>query len=295
MSEIDKFLSYLRSEKRSSVHTVQAYKTDIEQFQAYIQHTFEESDILKATSVMVRSWIASMKTDGFRSRSMHRKRSSLSSFYKYARRQGWLTVDPVKRSVAPKMEKRLPVFVDEKGMHDLLEEPGFFEDNFFGLRDRLMVTLLYECGIRRAELIGIKDEDIDMGRQQVRIFGKRSKERVIPVSEATLKMIAEYRQQRDAEFKVDHSHLLCTDRGSKVYPKFVYERVNLYLGRVSTIEKRSPHILRHTFATHMLNNGAQLNTVKELLGHSSLAATQIYTHNTIEKLKSIHEQNHPKG
>ncbi|MDP4826114.1 MAG: tyrosine-type recombinase/integrase [Flavobacteriales bacterium] len=158
-----------------------------------------------------------------------------------------------------------------------------------------MVTLLYECGIRRAELIGIKDEDIDMGRQQVRIFGKRSKERVIPVSEATLKMIAEYRQQRDAEFKVDHSHLLCTDRGSKVYPKFVYERVNLYLGRVSTIEKRSPHILRHTFATHMLNNGAQLNTVKELLGHSSLAATQIYTHNTIEKLKSIHEQNHPKG
>jgi integrase/recombinase XerC len=295
MSEIDKFLSYLRSEKRSSVHTVQAYKTDIEQFQAYIQHTFEESDILKATSVMVRSWIASMKADGLRSRSMHRKRSSLSSFYKFGRRQGWLTVDPVKRSVAPKMEKRLPVFVDEKGMHDLLEEPGFFGDNFFGLRDRLMVTLLYECGIRRAELIGIKDEDIDMGRQQVRIFGKRSKERVIPVSEATLRMIAEYRQQRDAEFKVDHSHLLCTDRGSKVYPKFVYERVNLYLGRVSTIEKRSPHILRHTFATHMLNNGAQLNTVKELLGHSSLAATQIYTHNTIEKLKSIHEQNHPKG
>lgn len=244
---------------------------------------------------MVRSWIASMKTEGFRSRSMHRKRSSLSSFYKYARRQGWLTVDPVKRSVAPKMEKRLPIFVDEKGMQDLLEGPGFFEDDFFGLRDRLMVTLLYECGIRRAELIGIKDEDIDMGRQQVRIFGKRNKERVIPVSEATLKMIAEYRQQRDAEFVMGHSHLLCTDRGSKVYPKFVYERVNLYLGRVSTIEKRSPHILRHTFATHMLNNGAQLNSVKELLGHSSLAATQIYTHNTIEKLKSIHEQNHPKG
>ncbi|MBI1267120.1 MAG: tyrosine-type recombinase/integrase [Cryomorphaceae bacterium] len=295
MSEIDKFTSYLRSEKRSSAHTVQAYRTDIEQFKAYIQYTFEESDILKATSVMVRSWIASMKTEGFRSRSMHRKRSSLSSFYKYARRQGWLTVDPVKRSVAPKMEKRLPIFVDEKGMQDLLEGPGFFEDDFFGLRDRLMVTLLYECGIRRAELIGIKDEDIDMGRQQVRIFGKRNKERVIPVSEATLKMIAEYRQQRDAEFVMGHSHLLCTDRGSKVYPKFVYERVNLYLGRVSTIEKRSPHILRHTFATHMLNNGAQLNSVKELLGHSSLAATQIYTHNTIEKLKSIHEQNHPKG
>lgn len=295
MSEIEKFLNYYRSEKRGSAHTVEAYGNDLEQYQVYLQHTFEVTELSKATATMVRGWIASLKGDGLKSRSIHRKRSSLSTFYRYARRQGWIQVDPVRRSVAPKMEKRLPVFVEESSMKELLDGSGFFSEDFFGIRDRLMVTLLYECGIRRAELIGIKDEDIDMGRNQVKIFGKREKERMIPISESTKKMIAEYRQMRDSEFPKIHSHLLCTDRGSKVYPKFVYERVNLYLGRVSTIEKRSPHILRHTFATHMLNNGAQLNSVKELLGHSSLAATQIYTHNSIEKLKSIHEQNHPKG
>ncbi|MFM1931503.1 MAG: hypothetical protein RL226_806 [Bacteroidota bacterium] len=295
MSELDKFLSYLRSEKRMSAHTLTAYRGDLEQFLAFLGRTFEEQDLVKVSSVMVRSWLAELKQEGYSSTSIHRKRSTLSAFYKYARRSGWIATDPVSKSVAPRKEKRLPGFVDEQSMENLLEGESIFTEDFFGLRDRVLVTLLYECGIRRAELIGIKDGDVDMEKCQLKVLGKRNKERLIPISEGTVDLLREYLNYRAEAVTCDHSHFLCTNSGSKLYPKFVYERVNHYLGRVSTLSKRSPHILRHTFATHLLNNGAQLNTVKELLGHSSLAATQVYTHNTIEKLKSIHEQNHPKG
>lgn len=294
MSELEQYFQYLQSEKRVSVHTLTSYKNDLEQFELYLSRFYEET-LLTATTMHVRSWFAEMKEDDMSSRTIHRKRSALSSFYKFARRKEWVSADPVKQTTAPKAEKRLPQFVDEKGMGLLLDEVIPRDGTFPLERDHLMVTLLYECGIRRAELIGIRDTDIDFSKEQLKVLGKRNKERLIPLSKRTLEQVKNYMEIKQAAFSLNHDHLLCTDRGLKLYPGLVYRKVNSYLRKVSSLDKRSPHVLRHSFATHLLNNGAQLNTVKELLGHVNLSATQIYTHNTIEKLKSIHERNHPKG
>lgn len=295
MTDFEKFLRYLVSEKRMSEHTVTAYQSDLEQFLDYLLVHYEVTDLRVVTTAQIRSWFASMRERAVSSKSVHRKRSTLATFYKYARSQGWVQSDPVRKTAAPKIEKRLPQFVDEKGMQRLLEQELSVEETFAEIRDQVMLTLLYECGIRLAELIGLRNRDVDTYKKSINVIGKRNKERQIPLIDKTVALLIRYIEMRERVADADCEALLCTDRGKKLYPKFVYLKVNHYLGRVSTLDKRSPHILRHTFATHMLNNGAQLNSVKELLGHASLAATQVYTHNTIEKLKAIHERSHPKG
>ncbi len=288
------FLEYLRAERRSSVHTVTAYANDLGQFAEYLEMTYGIDDPSLVETLHVRSWLASLREAGLNARSIQRKRSGLSTFYKFLRREGKLTQDPVSRTRSPKSEKRLPVFADQFSMEKLIEGMEWTDD-FAGKRDRLMLTLLYESGIRLSELIGIKTAELDVEKKLFRVLGKRNKERVLPLLDKTIEQVNDYLRVRDAQHGNAVPELLLTDSGLRLYPKFVYRKVNSYLGRVSTLDKRSPHVLRHTFATHMLNNGAQLNTVKELLGHASLAATQVYTHNTIEKLKRVHSDNHPKG
>lgn len=295
MEHIDQYLQYLRSEKRMSVHTIEAYRNDLAQFRDFLVEVYEEADLLSVKTPLVRSWLASLREKEISARSVNRKRSALSSFYRYARRAGWTDQDPVKGTSAPKVEKRLPVYVDEKGMALLLDQQDAGEWEFAQLRDYLILVLLYETGLRQAELISMNLDSIDYGKSELKIVGKRNKERVIPLREETLSLLQSYLPLRRHVAPAGSVHLLCTDAGRKLYPKFVYRKVNTYLRSVTTLEKRSPHVLRHTFATHMLNNGAQLNTVKELLGHASLSATQVYTHNSIEKLKRVHEASHPKG
>ncbi len=295
MTDFEKFSRFLVTEKRMSEHTIIAYQGDLAQFLDYLSVQYEVNDLREVTTAQVRSWFASLRERAVSAKSVHRKRSTLSTFYKFARSQGWVESDPVRKTTAPKIEKRLPQFVDEKGMQRLLEHELDSNDTFTDLRDEVILTLLYECGMRLAELIGLRLTDLDTYKKSINVIGKRNKERQIPLSDNTVALLEKYIEKREHVAEGQCSALLCTDQGRKLYPKFVYLKVNHYLGRVSTLEKRSPHILRHTFATHMLNNGAQLNSVKELLGHASLAATQVYTHNTIEKLKAIHERSHPKG
>lgn len=294
MSEIQRFLRYLETEKRSSEHTIKSYALDLEQFSTFMHAEYGESDVSQSATMHVRSWLASLREKGMSAKSIHRKRSALSTFFKYLRRSGVVSSDPVAKTRSPKMEKRLPVFVEEKGMSRLLEKAQF-PDDLSGFRDQVILILLYETGMRLSELIGLTDGDLEFIKNHIRVLGKRNKERLIPLREETINLLNDYQEKRRAEWGSGTDALLVTDSGLKLYPRFVYRKVNYYLGKVTTLEKRSPHVLRHTFATHMLNNGAQLNSVKELLGHASLAATQVYTHNTIEKLKRVHELNHPKG
>lgn len=294
MSELSAFLNYLRAERRVSKHTLKAYETDLAQFTAFLAATYESEDLCQVQTLHVRSWLASLREQGVSARSIQRKRSSLSTFYRYLRRSEKITSDPVGKTKAPKAEKRLPTFVDRTGMKALFETP-FRADGFAGLRDELLLTLLYESGMRLSEMIMLTDQSVDLSQKTLRVIGKRNKERVLPLMKDTVELIKEYLNLRNATHGCVAERLLVTDAGKPLYPQFVYRKVNNYLSKVTTLKKRSPHVLRHTFATHMLNNGAQLNSVKELLGHASLAATQVYTHNTIEKLKRVHEQSHPKG
>lgn len=294
MSELLAFLNYLRAERRVSEHTLKAYETDLKQFGDYLSLTTEAKDFTAVRTLHVRSWLASLREEGTSARSIQRKRSTLSTFYRYLRRAGRVASDPVSKTKAPKSEKRLPTFVESQGMETLFLTP-FRADGFAGLRDELILTLLYECGIRLSELINLTDQSVDLSQKTLRVLGKRNKERVLPLMNQTVSLVTEYQRLRDETHDKLAGRLLVTDSGKPLYPQFVYRKVNNYLSRVTTLKKRSPHVLRHTFATHMLNNGAQLNSVKELLGHASLAATQVYTHNTIEKLKRVHESSHPKG
>lgn len=295
MNERAQFLKYLQTERRYSLHTLKSYETDLSQFQLFCADQYEEDQLTAQNHLVIRSWMVSLKEQGCSSRTIHRKLSSLRSFFKYARKMGWTQENPVLKVPSPKLSKRLPAFVAEGSMENLLDHFSFPE-GFTGERDELLVTLFYETGIRLSEMIELRDKDIDISACQIKVLGKRNKERVLPVSQETMSRIIHFQQRRKEEFgELDAANLLVTDKGRKLYPKFVYRKVNAYLSLVSTVQQKSPHILRHTFATHMLNNGANLNSVKELLGHASLAATQVYTHNTIDKLKRIHEQKHPRG
>jgi len=292
---IEQFITYLEKEKRYSRHTLLSYKTDLDQFQTFIHNAYEVDKLELAVGFMVRDWVVQLIEESVSARTINRKRSSVNSFFKYLKKLEIRTDNPVDKVKAPKVKQRLPDFVEEGKMTELFYNEDIFEDDFSGRRDRLIVSLIYACGIRLSELINIKDSDCDLSQGTIRVLGKRNKERIIPLHNNILKMIKEYINLRNSAGVVGSPNLLRLDNGKQLYEKFVYRKVNKYLSTVTTKDKKSPHVLRHTFATHMLNHGADIYAIKELLGHSSLAATQIYTHNTIEKLKKSHSQAHPRG
>jgi len=291
---IEQFIRYLQFEKRFSPHTVTAYKNDLDQFSQYIVSF--QSELLNVTHQHVRTWIVSLMDDGIEARTINRKISSLRSFYKFLQREDLIGNSPMIYVRAPKIPKRLPIVITEQKMDNLLDAQDVFSNDFQGIRDRLIVELLYGTGMRLSELVNLSDHDINVYEQQIKVLGKRNKERIIPISNSLTKLIGDYQLHKlNQNFDTKSSALIVTNQGNKVYAKFVYRTVNLVLSFISTHDKKSPHILRHSFATSLLNRGADLNAIKELLGHSSLAATQVYTHNSVEKLKSIYKQAHPKA
>lgn len=287
---VEKFLNFIAKEKRYSIHTIKGYQNDLLEFSDYAEKYFDLS-IELCNHKVVRSWFAQMMEDGYKPRTIHRKSSSLKSFFKFMMTQGILNKSPMDLVPLPKLDKKLPKFVEEKSLDVLLNEVEYSND-FEGKRDKLILDLFYQTGIRQAELINLKLSDVNSYESQIKVLGKRNKERIIPVSPKLLETIKDYTAYRLSD-TVDN--LLLTESGKKLYPKLVYNIVHKYLTKVTTLSQRSPHVLRHSFATHMLNNGAELNSIKELLGHVSLSATQVYTHNSIEKIKSIYKQAHPRA
>jgi integrase/recombinase XerC len=292
---IQSFINYLKFEKRYSSHTLISYQTDLSDFFAYLHTQFGETSLKKINHSFVRSWLAGLKDKGLTSKSINRKISSLKSFFKYHLKIGTIEVTPMANVISPKVSKRLPVFVKEADAKNLVEALNQSTEDWKGLNAKMIITLFYETGMRLNELILLKETQIDFSRSQIKVLGKGNKERIIPVSKSTLAAIKNYQELKRKNFEAAGDFLLVTDKGKKLYSKYAYLLVTYYLGQASTLEKKSPHVLRHTFATHLMNNGADLNAVKELLGHSSLASTQVYTHNTIEKLKDVHKKAHPKA
>lgn len=293
MTSITSFIQYIRFEKRFSANTVTAYQNDLEQFFSYAHEAYGIEDPSEIQHGVVRSWIVQLMEQKISTRSINRKVTSLKTFFKFLLRKKEVTSNPMLKVQAPKTSKRLPVFVDQHKM-DLLFQESQFGEGWIALRDRLLMELLYATGMRLSELIGIKDKDIDSYAAQLKVLGKRNKERIIPFSMKLKPMMSEYVSARNSEISSPEAFFV-TEKGKPLYPKLVYRIVNHRLGEVTTLEKRSPHILRHTFATHMLNNGADINSVKEILGHANLSATQVYTHNTIEKLKEVYKLAHPRA
>lgn len=293
---LSSFMSYLEYEKRYSLHTCSAYRVDLEQFLDFVNNDFGVEEVKTISEQMIRTWLASLMDEGLASKSINRKTSSVKSFFKYLSRQGLISKNPSLKIQGPKQNKRLPVFIEESKM-ELITNIELDETSFVGFRDQLIVELFYSTGIRRAELINLSLSQIDFNLGQIKVLGKRNKERILPLLPHLLSSIEKFMALREKQFEEASKTewLFLTEKGKKMYPKLVYRIVNSYLSTVSTQDKKSPHVLRHTFATHMLNNGADLNAVKELLGHASLAATQVYTHNTIEKLKKVYQQAHPKA
>jgi integrase/recombinase XerC len=295
MDHKESFLQYLQIEKRYSAHTVRSYSKDLEQFLLFLQSQGHPADPIPVTSHDIRAWVVSMLETDYSAVSVHRKISCLRVFYRYLRKEGVVKVDPLEKVALPKRKKRLPSFVEEGALNELLDRYDFGE-NFTGVRNRTIIEMLYLTGMRRAELIGLRDVDIDLVDGTVKVTGKRNKQRIIPLVKPFLERLGEYLKLRNDEGKSrDGDWFFITDKGNKLYDKYVYNVVNRYLAMVTTIERKSPHVLRHTFATHMLNRGADLNSIKELLGHANLSATQIYTHNTFEKLQKIYKQAHPRA
>jgi integrase/recombinase XerC len=329
---IQPFLRYLESEKRYSENTLIAYQTDIKAFFDFLceldenkkkdnnETNDDETDenetnnnetdesviqdgkiILKNISyTSIRAWMVRLnegygKHDPIIPRSINRKISSLKSFFKFHISEGNLTLNPMNKIISPKMKKRLPVFIKEADISNLSNSLNVATENWKSLNAAMIISLFYATGMRRSELIHLKDTDIDFSRRQIKVFGKGNKERNIPITLETIEQIKNYQQLKYKEFGSNEPELLLTEKGKKLYPKYVYLLVKKYLSTIPTLDKKSPHVLRHSFATHLMNNGAEINAVKELLGHSSLAATQVYMHNTIEKLKEVYQKAHPKA
>lgn len=284
------FISYLEIEKRYSKHTCVAYKKDLDGFlSSMLIETME--DLVSVKHSTVRSWMQELSEEGNSNKTINRKISALRSFFKWLRKQGTIDGNPLQKIKAPKVEKRLPNFVKESQLKRD-EEVVIFADDFEGKRDRLMIEMFYQTGIRLSELIGLKNEDVQA--EHIKVLGKRNKERMVPISRELFEAVCAYRIERDKKVK-NTPEFFVIESGFKLYPKLVYRKINNYLGKVTDLDKRSPHVLRHTFATHMLNNGAGLETLKELLGHANLSATQVYTHNSFTQLSSIYSQAHPRG
>ena len=291
---VQDFIHYLKFEKRYSIHTVVAYENDLKQFEEYLGDQFQINSLLEVNHFHLRGWLATIREQKHSAVTVNRKISSLNACFKYYLRTGKISVNPLSRVHAMKKPERLPYFLKEKETGLLLEELQFGE-GFKGATDRLICELLYTTGLRRAELLNLKENNIEWGLKQIRILGKGNKERLIPVSAAMLDTIRYYIIAKKQLEKYNCDYLLNLESGEPLYAGYIYRIVTLYLSAVTTLHKKSPHVLRHTFATHLLNNGANIQAIKDLLGHSSLAATQIYTHNNIDKLKEIHKLNHPRA
>ena len=290
---VERFLRYIKTEKRYSNLTVSAYKRDLEQFEEYLINIYELHDITKATTQMARSYIVDLKEKGEENRSINRKMSALRSFYKFCLREEAIEVSPMQGIKSLKQPKELAKFVPE---HDMEKVQFDADGDFKVVRDELLFEMLYQTGMRQAELRGLKDSDVDVMAMQIKVLGKRNKERIIPISRPLLEMIENYKKVRDEQFpERGNVILIVDDKGRAMNPTFVYRVVHRILEGVTTLEQKSPHVLRHTFATHMLNEGADIRAIQKILGHSSLSSTQIYTHNTIEQLKEIYQTAHPLG
>jgi len=291
---VQSFFNYIEFEKRYSGHTLEAYKSDLAQFNQFLAKN-ESNEAPFATHHDIRSWIVSMMEQKVTARSINRKISTLKSFYKFLMRKGEIKKSPLGKVQSPKTSKRLPVFVELPGIEKLLKEVEFPE-GYEGLRDKMMIELFYGTGMRRNELINLKETDVDSYNSQIKVLGKGNKERIIPIHPRLRASIKSFVEEKKRLLEPRHNHyLIVSEKGQKLKPAEVYHVVNKYLNLVTTVDKKSPHVLRHSFATHLMNNGADINAVKELLGHTSLAATQVYTHNTIDKLKEIYRQAHPKA
>ncbi len=292
-THIAPFIEYLRFEKRYSQHTCISYATDLEQFSNFIKKAYDDEPLDKVTASFIRSWLAQMKENKISSKTINRKISALKSFFRFLIKQGVINQTPMATISSPKTNKRLPVFVKEQHTETLLNHLEF-SNNWQGRTEKLIIELLYNTGMRLSELINLKEGQVDIGYAQLKVLGKGNKERILPLSHQLLAEIQDYIKNKPIKHE-SINELLVNEKGKPLYPKYVYRTVKKYLSLVTTLEKKSPHILRHTFATHLMNNGAELNDVKELLGHSSLASTQVYTHTTLEKLKEIHKRAHPKA
>lgn len=295
---VDAFLDYLRFEKRYSPKTVESYNTDILQFFHFIEAEFQLDDPLRVKNNMVRAWVVSLVSARQKPTSVKRKVSALKSFFKYYQKTGKIRSNPADKVNSPKVPERLPKYVEQKHINNLLDNPEtYFKDNFAGLQEKMIVDLLYSTGMRRQELIDLKWTDVHMGSGQVKVTGKGNKQRLIPVGKELVDSLKFFRemQKENLQDKPVAPYVFLTPDGQQLYPNYVYRIVRRYISQCSTTEKKSPHVLRHSFATHMSNNGAKLNDIKELLGHASLASTQVYTHNTIEQLKEVYKIAHPKA
>ncbi len=291
---ITDYLHYLKFEKRYSQNTILAYRQDLEQFHNYITAQFSIDDPGLLTHFHIRSWLASLKDDANQARTINRKISSLNTFYKYMLRLQQVSKNPASQLHALRTAERLPTYIKENEAQYLLEEVAF-DEGFKGATDRLICELLYQTGMRRAELLNLKEQNIEWSLGQLRILGKGNKERLVPIGPALRELLANYIEDKKKEGLGTGNHLLVLETGLPLYEGYIYRTVKKYLNISTTLTKKSPHVLRHSFATHLLSNGANIQAIKDLLGHSSLAATQVYTHNNIEKLKEIHKTNHPRG
>jgi len=296
LPEIQSFIDYLKFEKRYSAHTIRSYQDDLVQFFDFLDTQFGKLTFKEISSSFVRSWLASLKDDDVTARTINRKISTLKSFFKFQLKQGNIENTPMGNIISPKTSKRLPVFIKEKDLVDLTNALNTNTEDWDSLNTKMLITIFYSTGMRLSELINIKEKQVDFSRKQLKILGKGNKERIIPAGVDLLAIIKNYINEKRKIFEKTDDVLLVSPKGKKLYPKYAYNLVRSILQEeVKTLDKKSPHVLRHTFATHLMNNGANLDAVKELLGHASLASTQVYTHNTIEKLKNVYKKAHPKA
>ena len=291
---IDSFLDHLRYERNYSERTITSYRVDLLQFEEYFKRKEEKNEFTTADADLIRGWVVSLMDEKCKPASVNRKLSALRSFYRFLIREGKVTVNPMVKVVGPKKKKPLPVFLREDEMNRLLDEVSF-EEGFEGCRDRMILEMFYATGMRLSELIGLNDADVDFSSKLIKVTGKRNKQRLIPFGKELEEDLLIYIKVRNEALPEREKSLFVRKNGMRMYPVQVYRLVRRSLSKVVTLKKRSPHVLRHTFATAMLNDNAQLSAVKELLGHESLATTEVYTHTTFEELKKVYEQAHPRA
>ncbi|HTH82957.1 MAG TPA: tyrosine-type recombinase/integrase [Mucilaginibacter sp.] len=294
---LERFIQYIKFEKRYSPHTVSAYRSDLDQFITFLNHP-DETVIhpSQITHYQIRNWMVELMNQQLTARSINRKVATLRKYFKFLVQEGVLTINPSSKINTPKIPKHLPVVVEGARLTQMLDNSEVFTDDFKGTRDKLVIEMLFGTGMRLSELIGVKESDINTYEGTVKVLGKRNKERILPLNHELRLLLTKYLELKKSEnFSNNSLTLIVTDKGANAYPKLIYLIVQQYLSHISTQNKKSPHVLRHTFATSLLNNGADLNAIKELLGHANLSATQIYTHNSVERLKSIYKQAHPKA